>query len=68
MRNSTEYDLDSATWYRSSYSGGSGGNCLEVSDGHPTITPVRDSKHPHGPHLLFPTETWAAFIDDLKQA
>ncbi|MET8982911.1 DUF397 domain-containing protein [Streptomyces sp. NPDC004539] len=86
MWNSTEYDLDGATWYKSSYSGGQGGNCLEVarwrkstysggeggnclevSDGHPTLTPVRDSKNP-GPKLLFPTPAWAAFVEDLKQA
>ncbi|MFE9647378.1 DUF397 domain-containing protein [Streptomyces sp. NPDC006365] len=26
-----EYDLSTATWYKSSYSGGEGGNCLEVA-------------------------------------
>ncbi|WP_028802873.1 DUF397 domain-containing protein [Streptomyces sp. 142MFCol3.1] len=32
MENSTrEYDLSRATWYKSSYSGGEGGNCLEVA-------------------------------------
>ncbi len=28
---SSEYDLSTAYWYKSSYSGGSGGNCLEVA-------------------------------------
>ncbi|MFG2791578.1 DUF397 domain-containing protein [Streptomyces sp. NPDC048419] len=54
------------TWYRSSYSGGSGGNCLEVSHGQPTLVPVRDSKTPHGPKLTFRPETWTAFVEDLK--
>ncbi|GAB2870755.1 DUF397 domain-containing protein [Streptomyces deserti] len=31
MRNIVEYDLDAATWYKSSYSGGTGDNCLEIA-------------------------------------
>ncbi|WP_240554059.1 DUF397 domain-containing protein, partial [Streptomyces niveiscabiei] len=31
------------TWRKSSYSDNTGGNCLEVLDGHPTSVPVRDS-------------------------
>ncbi|WP_406453131.1 DUF397 domain-containing protein [Streptomyces sp. NBC_00876] len=27
----SEYDLSMATWHKSSYSGGDGGNCLEVA-------------------------------------
>uniref|UniRef100_A0AAU3GZ71 DUF397 domain-containing protein n=1 Tax=Streptomyces sp. NBC_01401 TaxID=2903854 RepID=A0AAU3GZ71_9ACTN len=28
---SSDYDLTTATWHKSSYSGGDGGNCLEVA-------------------------------------
>lgn len=28
--NSSDYDLSTATWHKSSYSGGDGGNCLET--------------------------------------
>lgn len=28
---STDYDLSTATWHKSSYSGASGGNCVEVA-------------------------------------
>ncbi|MFF2329188.1 MULTISPECIES: DUF397 domain-containing protein [unclassified Streptomyces] len=28
---SSDYDLSTATWHKSSYSGGEGGNCLEVA-------------------------------------
>ncbi|MYQ78433.1 MULTISPECIES: DUF397 domain-containing protein [unclassified Streptomyces] len=28
---SSNYDLSTATWYKSSYSDGSGGNCVEVA-------------------------------------
>ena len=31
MRSFPEYDLDTATWHKSSYSGGQGGDCLEVA-------------------------------------
>ncbi len=31
MKISPEYDLSTATWHKSSYSDGSGGNCLEVA-------------------------------------
>lgn len=29
--NSSDYDLSTATWHKSSYSGASGGDCLEVA-------------------------------------
>ncbi|MEW2525754.1 DUF397 domain-containing protein [Streptomyces sp. NPDC047071] len=84
MRISPEHDLSTATWHKSSYSGGeggncleiarwrkstysdgSGGNCLEVADRHPDVIPVRDSKDPLGPHLLFRPPAWSAFINSL---
>jgi hypothetical protein len=55
------------TWRRSTYSGGSGGNCLEVAVGHPTAAiPVRDSKNPHGPKLVFRPEAWSAFVEAVS--
>ncbi|MFP1626311.1 DUF397 domain-containing protein [Streptomyces sp. 5K101] len=65
---SPEYDLTASAWRKSSYSGGSGGECLEVGDGHPDIVPVRDSKNPDGPHLIFPAAAWSMFVADLKRA
>ncbi|MFG3010226.1 DUF397 domain-containing protein [Streptomyces cinerochromogenes] len=65
MRNIPEYDLSTATWHKSSYSQG-GSDCLEVAAGHPTLIPVRDSKVPHGPKLVFRAETWAAFTSSFK--
>ncbi|MFF3709174.1 DUF397 domain-containing protein [Streptomyces phaeochromogenes] len=67
MKISPDYDLSTTTWHKSSYSDGSGGNCLEVAPGHPTHVPVRDSKNPLGPKLAFRAETWAAFVENLKQ-
>ncbi|MGW7248639.1 DUF397 domain-containing protein [Streptomyces decoyicus] len=55
-----------ASWRKSSYSDQNGGSCLEVSDDHPGIVPVRDSKTPHGPALVFTAPRWTAFIDAVK--
>lgn len=63
---SPEYDLSAATWHKSSHSSGDGADCLEVADGHPEIVPVRDSKNPGGPKLVFRADAWAAFVTDLK--
>lgn len=49
--------LDASTlsgWRKSSHSGSESGSCVEVLDGHPSGVPVRDSKAPHGPALVFP--------------
>ncbi|MEV7679099.1 DUF397 domain-containing protein [Streptomyces sp. NPDC088341] len=52
-------------WRKSSYSGAAQGECLEVADGYTSI-PVRDSKNPTGPTLLFKTADWSSFIESLK--
>ncbi|MFC9060877.1 DUF397 domain-containing protein [Streptomyces sp. NPDC057074] len=57
---------DTATWHKSSYSAGDGGDCLEIAVGNPTATPVRDSKNPDGPTLRFQAAAWSAFIGALK--
>lgn len=58
--------ISEATWRKSSYSGGSGGNCLEIAVGNPATTPVRDSKTPDGPTLRFQAAAWTVFIGALK--
>ncbi|MEV8598003.1 DUF397 domain-containing protein [Streptomyces sp. NPDC052012] len=69
MENSTrDDDLSSAAWRKSTYSGGEGGNCLEVAEGHSTFVPVRDSKTPLGPKLVFRATAWWTFVEDLKRA
>ncbi|MFD8325071.1 DUF397 domain-containing protein [Streptomyces lydicus] len=54
-------------WRKSSYSGNDGGSCLEVLDGHPVGVPVRDSKNPHGPAVVFPVAAWSSFIASVKE-
>lgn len=58
--------LHNAVWRKSSYSNQEGGDCVEVADGVPGVIPVRDSKAPHLPHLVFAPAGWAAFVDGLK--
>ncbi|MFJ2216894.1 DUF397 domain-containing protein [Streptomyces sp. NPDC101062] len=55
-------------WRKSSYSGAEAGSCLEVLDDHPTGVPVRDSKTPHAPSLLFPRAGWSSFVAAIKDA
>ncbi|MEU8332554.1 MULTISPECIES: DUF397 domain-containing protein [unclassified Micromonospora] len=59
-------DLAGATWRKSTRSGGSGGNCVEVADNLPGVVGVRDSKDPTGPALAFAPAAWAAFVGDVK--
>ncbi|WP_330477913.1 DUF397 domain-containing protein [Streptomyces platensis] len=58
--------LATATWRKSSHSNQDGGNCIEVADGFPALVPVRDSKDPHGPALLFEAPAWASFVSAVK--
>ena len=61
-----EYDLSNARWYKSSYSNGEGGDCVEVADTL-DLVPVRDSKLGNdSPVLVFPTDTWTRFLGLLK--
>ncbi|GAA4817587.1 DUF397 domain-containing protein [Streptomyces ziwulingensis] len=57
----TTQALTGAQWFKSSYSGGEQA-CLEVAADIPGAVPVRDSKTPEGPALLFPRASFAAFV------
>ncbi|MFE3518128.1 DUF397 domain-containing protein [Streptomyces sp. NPDC059166] len=54
-------------WFKSSYSGSEGGNCLEVayarpeSAAHSTTVHLRDSKNPDGPTFTVTPAAWASF-------
>ncbi|MEE4594575.1 DUF397 domain-containing protein [Streptomyces sp. DSM 41524] len=60
-------DLRTASWRKSSYSNNDGGVCVEVADNLPGIVPVRDSKDPDGPVLIFTNNSWSTFIASLKK-
>ncbi|MFJ8658803.1 DUF397 domain-containing protein [Streptomyces sp. NPDC093795] len=52
-------------WYKSSYSGGDQGECLEAARGHAGV-PVRDSKAVTGPAVVFSAHGWSAFVTAVK--
>lgn len=58
-------ELSYAAWRKSSYSG-QGGDCVEVADGVAGVLPVRDSKDPQGPALVFPAAAWRAFVAGVR--
>ncbi len=60
-----DVDPDGATWRKSTYSNGSGGNRVEVAD-LPNGRAVRDSKYPEGPILVFTREGWRAFVRGIE--
>ncbi|RFU84365.1 DUF397 domain-containing protein [Streptomyces triticagri] len=54
------------SWRKSSYSGASSGDCLEVNDAPaPARIPVRDSKNPTGPAIVFSAPAWTSFVESL---
>ncbi|RPE33009.1 DUF397 domain-containing protein [Kitasatospora cineracea] len=64
----TRIDLPNALWVKSSYSS-DGGNCVEFAPEFTAthgLVPVRDSKDPQGPALLFTETAFAAFVTAVK--
>ncbi|MGV9353696.1 DUF397 domain-containing protein [Streptomyces misionensis] len=54
-------------WFKSSYSSGEGGDCVEVAEGTAAVH-IRDSKRPAAPHLTVTPATWAAFLSVARVA
>lgn len=48
-------------WFKTSYSGAEGGDCLEVAAQSEAVL-VRDSKNPTGPMLTLTQRGWSAFV------
>ncbi|MEV8404257.1 DUF397 domain-containing protein [Streptomyces niveus] len=51
-------------WFKSSYSSGEGGACVEVSTVEAAVR-VRDSKESEGPQLTFAPEAWTSFVTEV---
>jgi len=49
------------TWFKSSYSGTEGGDCVEVAAGTGSVH-IRDSKAMTGPVVTVSPEAWADFV------
>ncbi|MFE7316669.1 DUF397 domain-containing protein [Streptomyces sp. NPDC057555] len=59
--------LGTVNWFKSSYSGGEGNECVEVANIHGRDrVAVRDSKDPDGPELAFPAAAFTAFVADVR--
>jgi hypothetical protein len=52
-------------WFKSSYSSGQGGECLEAAL-TPTTIHIRDSKNPKAPALQVTPTTWTEFLGSLS--
>ncbi|OEU91787.1 hypothetical protein DB35_08160 [Streptomyces abyssalis] len=50
-----------SAWFKSSYSSGEGGECLEAAFAADGIR-IRDSKHPGGPVLTVTENAWAGLV------
>ncbi|MET7383192.1 DUF397 domain-containing protein [Streptomyces sp. NPDC005526] len=50
-----------AAWFKSSYSTGNGGECIEVADARGTVH-IRDSKVRSGPVLTIAPDAWAGLV------
>jgi Domain of unknown function (DUF397) len=53
------------TWRKSSYSGSTGGQCIETASGNGVVL-VRDTTDRDGGTLGFTAEAWATFLGTLR--
>jgi len=58
-------ELQGTTWVKSSRSGPTGGNCVEMAVVPGGRVAVRNSRHPEGPALIFTAAAWDAFVHGL---
>ncbi|PZG99781.1 DUF397 domain-containing protein [Streptomyces sp. NTH33] len=54
------------SWFKSTYSSGEGGACVEVA-ADVTAIHVRDSKERGGPQLAFTRNAWSGFVTALER-
>jgi hypothetical protein len=54
-------------WFKSSYSGGSGTECVEAAFVQPGVL-VRDSKAPERPYLVMSAGAWGSFMAGVRRS
>lgn len=59
-------DLAGARWVKSSRSGPTGGNCVEVARLDEGLVAIRNSRYPSGPALVFTPQEWDAFVGGAR--
>ncbi|MBF8174243.1 DUF397 domain-containing protein [Streptomyces olivaceus] len=57
----TELAVPESAWFKSSYSSGGGGECVEVAIPLGTVL-IRDSKQPAAARLAVSADAWAGFV------
>ncbi|MER7793847.1 DUF397 domain-containing protein [Streptomyces sp. NPDC097640] len=60
---------ESPRWFKSSYSD-NGGACIEIAANLVAsrgVVPVRDSKDPNGPTLVFSAAEWSSFVSAVQR-
>ncbi|MFF0793035.1 DUF397 domain-containing protein [Streptomyces spiralis] len=57
----SELTVPESAWFKSSYSSGEGGECVEVAGASGAVW-VRDSKRPSEAKLSFGAEAWVGFV------
>ena len=65
MRSET-VERTTGEWYKSSFSNGRGGMCVEIMNQADGGRSVRDSKNPAGPVLDFSADEWGAFTAGVR--
>lgn len=60
-------ELTTARWVKSTRSGPTGGNCVEVASVRGGVA-VRDSRNPSGTALMFSAAGWEAFVSGIRRA
>ncbi|MBT3151005.1 DUF397 domain-containing protein [Streptomyces sp. CHD11] len=59
-------DVSQPTWFKSSYSGGSGTECVECAFAeHDTL--VRDSKNREGSVIRVDHSSWTSFVQEIRR-
>lgn len=66
MGGEMDTDLSHAMWHKSTFSNGTGGNCVESMKLPDGGRAVRHSKDPDGPVLTFTPGEWDAFVAGVK--
>ncbi|MER5214045.1 DUF397 domain-containing protein [Streptomyces sp. NPDC002838] len=61
----TSQDLTNARWRKSSYSGNTGGDCVEVAA--TSALHIRDSKRRLTQHVTVSPTTWSAFLNHVSK-
>jgi hypothetical protein len=59
-------DLSRGAWFKSSYSNGQGGSCVEVCTNLPGIVGIRDTKNP-GPEMAVSDQAFTALVEGIKR-